>query len=339
MSEYKRQIATGAVVAVLCAAILAFGALSYLPAQQSSTTIVSTVTNTMTTATSVVTSTQTVSSSTSVTTTLTTTIPAATTYTNQTVPLDNRLEVSPIGSLGSSNNATTYAEALASNLGEIPVRLVSQQQPTCSGGPAPCGQSAYVFKTARDSNITVDFVNGSFYQLQYEVENYSALYNGYWNAHSYGNPPTTAEDVAVGNLMLKAFNLDLSRVTLDDNTTGPGWALWTQEYNGLQIANGGQIYFEVYPPTSAIIRLLIVEGAGWYQIPSGFPLDTTSSAALGAARAYATSAIHMGFIVYAGVSWQIVRDHLYYAATISDQMKTYVLFVNPATGEVGLPAA
>jgi len=183
----------------------------------------------------------------------------------------------------------------------------------------------------------VDFISGSFYEFDYIVQDYNTLFNGYWNSHPIGNPPTTAEDLAVSNLMLNSFGLDLSKVTLNDNITGPGWAQWSQEFNGLQIANSGEVYFEVYPPTSAIIRLIVIEGAGWHLVPANFPLDIQASAALDSAKGYATTTLHIGFIGYASISLQIVQDHLYYAATLSNQSKTYILFVNPITGEVGFP--
>lgn len=339
MSEYRRQIATGALVAVLLAGTLGFVTIFYLPTQPSyATTTQTTSFSSYTTATVTAGSTATTQSMTTITQ-ASSTIPSATTYTNQTVTLDPRLAVSPLGNLSSNTNATSIAAALALNLGELPIRLISRQLPTCTGSSVACTQSTYLFGTAKGSNITMDFIGRSFYQLQYEVKNYSELYNDYWNTHPYGNPPTAAEDVAVGNLLLKTYDLDLSRVALNDNITGPGWASWSQEYNGLQIANSGQIYFEVYPPTSSIIRLLIVEGAGWSLIPHDFPLNISATAALGLARAYATNTIHMGFIGYASISFQIVQDHMYYAATVSDQYSTYILFVNPVTGEVGFPTA
>jgi hypothetical protein len=261
--------------------------------------------------------------------------------------LDPRLAVSPIqGLLETSGNATTIAYALASSLNELPVQLILHNPATCSFNSTSCTEEnfpystavdLYIFETAKGSNITVELIQGRFIELQYDDANYSSLYNDYWNSHPYGSPPSAAEDVAVGDLLLKSFGLDLSGVSLADNVTGPGWASWTEEYNGLGIANSGEIYFEVYPPTSQIIRLVIDESGGWHLIPSDFPLNISASAALDYAKAYATNTLHMGFLGYASVSLEIVQNCMYYAATVSNQSQTYVLFVNPITGEVGFP--
>lgn len=323
MAEYKKEIGTAVTAAIVIAVILGAVAIySFPPPSIGNSTSGSTSRGTTGFGT---------------TTMRSTTIPMASTYTNETVSLDSRLAVEPLGNLRTSTNATTVAEALASNLGELPIQPVSQRLPSCSDNSVFCTQSTYVFRTSTGSNISVDFISGSFYELDYIVQDYNTLYNGYWNSHSIGNPPTTAEDLAVGNLMLNSFGLDLSKVTLNDNVTGPGWAQWSQEYNGLQIANSGVVYFEVYPPTSEIIRLIIIEGAGWHLVPANFPLNVQASAALDSAKAYATNTLHVGYIGYASISLQIVQDHLYYAATLSNQSKTYILFVNPITGEVGFP--
>jgi hypothetical protein len=273
--------------------------------------------------------------------TSTSTIPAAQTYTSSVTPFDSCLAVSPLGSLQTTTNASAIAEALAANLGQLPLRFVSAYSTTCANGSPQCPNSTtlfptYLFQTARDSNITVTFLGGSFFELEYLVNNYSS-YNDYWNSHPFGNPPPAAADAAVSSLMLKAFNLDLSKVALNDGVQGPGWQQWTQEYDGLQIANGGVVQFEIYPPTSAVIELLIVQGSGWHVIPSNFPLDVPASTALNAAEEYASTDLHMGFLSYASISLQVIQDHLYYAATVSDQSRTYVLFVNPITGGVGFP--
>jgi len=173
--------------------------------------------------------------------------------------------------------------------------------------------------------------------LQYLVNNYSAIYNDYWNSHQFGNPPPPSVDAKASNLTRMAFNLNLSEVAVYNKTNGPGWQEWQQEFNGSTIANSGQIIFQIYPPTSTIIELLIIEEAGWHAIPSNFPLDVSASEALNSAESYATTELHLGYIAYAHISLQIIQDHLYYAATVSDQSKTYVLFVNPITGEIGLP--
>jgi len=353
MSGYKRQIASGAILALVLAGVLGFGVLTYLPAQppasstatttseSSVTTLTSTstvpVTSTTSTATTYTsaTSTTTVTSATvtsTVTSTSTSTV-GTVTYTNQTVPLDSRLAVTPLGNLSSSTNATAIAGELASGLGELPIQLVSKHLDTCF---FTCDQSIYSFSTAKDSNITVFFVGSSFYLLLYEVQNYSGYLDA-WNNQTTWSPPTVGEDLAVSNLMLRAYGLDLSRVGLDASSTGPGWATWSQEYQGLPIANSSQITFNVYQPTSLIFRLEIIAYSGWNVIPPNFPMNVSATEALASAQAYATNTIHIGNITSATIAFQIIQGHMYYAATISSQSQAFILYVNPATGEVGFP--
>ena len=351
MSGYKRQIASGAILALVLAGVLGFGVLTYLPAQPpaSSTAIttsessVTTVTSTSTVPVTSTTSTATTYTSTTVTTSVTsatatstvtsTSTVATVTYTNQTVPLDSRLAVTPLGNLSSSINATAISRELASGLGELPIQLVSKHLDTCF---FTCDQSIYSFSTAKDSNITVFFVGSSFYLLLYEVQNYSGYLDA-WNNQTTWGPPTVGEDLAVSNLMLRAYGLDLSRVGLDASSTGPGWATWSQEYQGLPIANSSQITFNVYQPTSMIFRLEIIAYAGWNVIPPNFPLNVAATEALASAQAYATDTVHVGNITSATIAFQIIQGHMYYAATISSQSQAYILYVNPATGEVGFP--
>jgi hypothetical protein len=346
MSGYKRQIASGAILALVLAAVLGFGVLTYLPAQPptSSTTIttsessVTTVTSTSTVPVTSTTSTTTMYTSASTTATITsssTSTVQTVTYTNQTVPLDSRLAVTPLGNLSSSTNATTIAIDLASGLGELPIQLVSEHLSTCF---FTCDQSIYSFSTAKDSNITVFLVGGSFYLLLYQVQNYSTYLDA-WTNQTTWSPPTVGEDIAVSNLMLRAYGLDLSRVGLDANSTGPGWSTWNQEYQGLPIVNSSQITFNVYQPTSLIFRLEIIAYAGWNVIPSGFPLNVTATEALASAQGYATNTIHIGNVTSATIAFQIIQGHMYYAATISSQSRAYILYVNPDTSEVGFPTA
>jgi hypothetical protein len=224
---------------------------------------------------------------------------------------------------------------LAFGLGELPIQLVSKQLNTCF---FTCDQSIYSYRTAKDSNITVYFVGRSFYLLLYEVQNYSTYLNSWINQTTW-SPPTVGEDLAVSNLMLRAYGLDLSKVGLDANSTGPGWATWSQEYHGLPITNSSQITFNVYQPTSLIFRLEIIAYAGWNVIPSSFPLDVSASEALASAQTYATNTIHMRTITLATIAFQIIQDHMYYIATVGNQSIVYILYVNPVTGEVGFPTA
>jgi len=333
LSEYKKQIATGAVIAILMAGILGFGVL-YFPTQPAPVTLTATET-TSTTSTSFATSTTTeattTSSVSSITSSSTSTIQTVT-YTNHTVLPDSRLAVAPLGNFSSNANATSIAADLASGLGELPIQLVSKQLNTCF---FTCDQSIYAFRTALGSNITVYFTGTSFYLLLYEVQNYTA-YNQYWTNHTTGSPPTAEEDVAVGNLMLKAYGLDLSRVSFA-SFTQPGWATWSQEYKGLPIANSSQITFNVYPPKSLIIRLETIAYAGWSLIPSNFPLDVSPSTALASAEAYAADTLHIGNITSASIAFQVIHGDMYYCATVGNQSEAYILYVNPVTGEVGFP--
>lgn len=345
MSGYKRQIVSGAILALVLAGVLGFGVVTYLPAQPttSSTTSVTTETSTTT----VITSTTSIPMTTSTTSTVSTTsipttsISSATstlqtvTYTNQTVPLDPRLAVTPLGNLSSSTNATAIANDLASGLGELPIHLVSKHLNTCV---FTCDRSVFSFRTSKDSNITVYFVGNSFYLLLYEVQNYSTYFNA-WTNQTTWTPPTVGEDLTVSNLLLRAYGLDLGRVSLNANSTGPGWATWSQEYQGLPIVNSSQITFYVYQPSSLIFRLEIIESAGWNVIPPSFPLSVSASEALASAQAYAMDTIHIVNVSSATIAFQIIQSHLYYVATIGSQSLAYVLYVNPATGEVGFPTA
>jgi hypothetical protein len=169
------------------------------------------------------------------------------------------------------------------------------------------------------------------------IENYSSVFNGYWNSHPIGSPPSALEGATIADLMLNSFNLDLSNLSLNETVTGPGWALWIQQYDGLEITNSSQIYFQVYPPTGAVIQLLVFEGSGWNAIPSNFSLGISPALAMKNAEQYATVDLHFGQIGYIGISLQVIQEHIYYSITLSDQSKTYQLFMNPITGEIGFP--
>jgi hypothetical protein len=279
------------------------------------------------------------------------------------------------GLLETSTNATTIAEALASSFNQLPIQLTLHSPPTCTGTSTSCGEAdfpystavdLYIFKSSTGSNITVEFILGRFLELQYVVQDYNSLYNDYFNNYTAGmsNPSPSIASVTVGNLMLSAYGIDLSKVSLANIYAGEQWLRvdWTEQYRGMGIANSAEVYFEYYPPTSQVIRLIIVENSieeqdlccgypltlgmigtfnaeqgGWYLIPQNFPLNISASAALNSAKEYGTNTLHMNNIVYASIDLQVIQDHLYYAATISDQSKTYYLFVNPITGEVGFP--
>lgn len=351
MSEYKKEVTLA--VAVVVIGVLALATLANL--------ILPMTSNTTGNRTSSLSQTSTFTSF-----VFTSTIPKVSTYTSGTLQLDPRLVVNPMGDVfQTSSNATQIAQKLASFLGELPLQLTRHIPASCNDAgcsevnfPYSTAVDLYAFQTARGSNITVEMIQERFFELQYFVKNYSSLHNDYWNNHPAGNPPNSTEDASVRNLLLQSFNLDLSKTQVDMNVTGPGWAQWSQEYNGLNIANSGQVYFEVYPPTSKMIELIIVEDGGnyppttingvglflsqygdWHIIPSNFTLSISSSIALNDAKAFATNVLHMGFIGYASVSLQIVSDHLYYAATVSDSGRSVLLFVNPISGEVGSPTS
>jgi hypothetical protein len=309
--------------------------------------------------------------------TASTTIPSPQTYTNETVSPDPRLAVTPMdGLLGTSNNATLIAGDVASYFNELPITLVKHQPATCSASSTvsipgiPAGQNCretdypystaidfYKFNGSKGSVIYVDLFQGKFLELQYIVKNYTALHDSSVN---YTNPSSAVASAKVANLIANAYGIDLSKFTLGNIFAGDGSnrVSWYQTYQGMQISDGGGIYFEYYPPTSQIIWLVVnmdfgwgiqppwsfndlgryaVGIGGWNQIPSSITLNLSSSVALAGAKTYAENTLHMGFIGYSSIELALVSGHLYYAATVANQSNTYVLFVNPITGEVGYP--
>lgn len=334
MAEYRKEIVTTVSVAIILAALLGATAIYLFPSFGKGNTTVSNRT------------------SVTVITQQTSTIPPARTYTNQTVSLDPRLSVTPMqGLLESSSNATEIANALASGLQEAPIQLLSHRPATCVASSTSCIESnypystavdLYVFRTAKGSNITVNLIQGKFFELQYVVQDFDALYNGYLNNHTgaiYPPPSASAASAKVADLMLESFGIDLSKVSLVNNVTGPIWVQWSQQFQGLNIANSGVVYFEFYPLTSQVIRMVIDENGGWHLVPSNFPLDIPPSNALSSAKAYAITTLEMGSINYAKTSLQVIQSHLYYALTVANQTMTYVLYVNPITGVVGYPSS
>ena len=311
--------------------------------------------------------------------TATSTIPSPQTFTNETVSPDPRLAVTPIdGLLGTSSNATLIAEDVASYFNELPIMLVEHQPATCSASSTvsipgiPAGQNcreidypystaidSYKFNSSKGSTIYVDFFQGKFLELQYIVKNYTALHDGSVN---YTNPSSAVASAKVASLMASAYGIDLGKFTLGNMFAGDGSnrVSWYQTYQGMQVGDGGGIYFEYYPPTSQIIWLIVnmnfgweiqppwsfsdlgvfaADIGGWNQIPSSITLNLSSSAALADAKTYATNTLQMGFIGYSSIELALVSGHLYYAATVANQSNTYVLFVNPITGEVGYPSS
>src|SRR5215471_17648912 len=169
MAEYKKEIGTAVAFAILVAAFMGAIAIYSFPSSAGNLSNGSSTT------------TQSTSSTTS-------TIPFPKTYTNETILMDPRLAVTRMnGLLGTSNNATRIAETLALYLNESPVQMVEYRPATCSSSETNCrlidypystAFDYYVFKTAKGSNITVDFVQGTFLELQYVVQNYRNICNG-----------------------------------------------------------------------------------------------------------------------------------------------------------------
>src|SRR5487761_1429764 len=198
MTEYKREIGVAVAVAILLAIVVGVAAIFYFPGP-------AVPTGSSSTGSLVSTQTSTVESR---------TLPFAETYTNATMALDPSLSVNPIeGLLQTSSNATMIAQSLASQLNELPINLVSQQLPMCSGNSAVCSESTYFYKTAAGSNITVTLWQGKFYFLDYLTQDYWTL--------TYGNATTTntsfnvtRADLQVQQLMNNAFSLPLGNLSL-----------------------------------------------------------------------------------------------------------------------------
>lgn len=319
--------------------------------------------------------------STGTTYTATSTISPPQTYTNETVVPDARLSVTPMdGLLGTSNNATAIAEDVASFFNELPITLVGHQPATCSATTSesipgiPAGKNCrevdypystaidfYRFNSSKGSTIYVNFFQGRFLEVQYTVENYTALHDHVVSNYSKPFSPDVASAKVV-DLMANEFGIDLSKLALDNAYAGDGSdrVSWYQTYGGLQIANAGGIYFEFYPPTSQIIWLVVnmnsgwegqppwsfqafdmfsAEIGGWNMIPSSVTLNVSSLVALAHAKTYAATTLHMGYVSYSNIELALVSGHLYYAATVANQSTAYVLLVNPITGQVGYPTA
>jgi hypothetical protein len=320
LAEYKREIGAAVTVAVVLAVVMGMFANYYFsgPSLTGGTT-----TNT-------------------ITITGSRTLPPIQTYTSATAPPDPSLAVSPIqGLLQTSTNASAIAESLASQLNELPIYLVSQQLPTCSGNTILCTQATYLYRTAAGSNITVTLIQGEFYELAYITQDYWEL--TYGNATSATGPAfsTTQADGEVQQIMNDAFGVPLQNLTVVDqfppSLSPTDYVVqWVQGYDGVPIASS-VVYFEFYPPTSELTRMIIIEGTGWYQIPSDFPLSIQASTALSAVEGYAANTLHMSSITYTDVSLQVVDDQMYYAVTVSNYTNGYILFVNPRTGEIGFP--
>ncbi len=206
MSQLRRQIAVGAVIAILSAIGLGLGANLFLPPQAVSSTATSTAfttsssasfstltttatqTNTatssyasssssssvtLTTSSNISTTVTTTTTSTGVsTTTYTSTVSSATTPTpilgvNPRVQLDPSLGVSLAQSVLLSSNATQIAEQLASVLGESPVTLTGVMPPHGPNDSILAYQTTYDYSTAAGSRIVVTFVQNVFYQVDY----------------------------------------------------------------------------------------------------------------------------------------------------------------------------
>jgi hypothetical protein len=316
--------------------------------------------------------------STATTYTATSTIPSPQTYTNTTVAPDPRLAVTPMdGLLGATSNASLIAEKVASFFNELPVTLVEHQSPVCSASSTvsipgiPTGENCrtidypystaidfYKFNTSKGSTIYVDLFQGRFLEFQYTVRNYTGLHDSSVN---YTNPSPDVASAGVADLMSNAYGIDLGKFSLGDIFAGDGSnrVAWYQTYQGMQIGSGGGIYFEYYPPTSQVIWLIVNMNSGWEaqppwsfnslstfaagiggwdEIPSSITLNLSSSVALADAKTYATNTLHMGYIGYSSIELALISGHLYYSATVANQSNTYVLFVDPISGEIGYPS-
>ena len=319
MAEYKREIGAAVTVAVVLAVVMGMFA-NYYFSGPSLTGVTATVTATASR-----------------------TLPPIQTYTSATAPPDSSLAVNPIqGLLQTSTNASAIAESLASQLNELPIYLVSQQLPTCSGNTILCTQATYLYRTAAGSNITITLMQGEFYELDYITQDYWELTYGNATSATGSAFNTTQADGEVQQIMNDAFGVPLQNLTVIDQLPphlGPTDYVvqWGQGYGGTPIANSGVVYFEFYPPTSELVRLIITEGTGWYQIPSDFPLSIQASSALDAVEGYATYTVRWNSIAYTDVSLQVVDCQMYYAVTVSNYVYGYLFFVNPRTGEIGLP--
>ncbi len=94
-----------------------------------------------------------------------------------------------------------------------------------------------------------------------------------------------------------------------------------------------------------LLRVTIM-GSLWYRIPSNFPLEIDAQEVIDIATGYARNSLKMGGIYPSPSPYQIepvmfvvVQDHLYYLATLTNSSGGYQIFVNPRTGEVGMPTS
>lgn len=358
-------MAVGAVLAIVSAAVLGLGVITYLPTQQQSSstiTFTSTLQSSTATMTSLATSTTTTSATSSSTlsssSVLTSTTTAATTisssslitetpiiYSGKTVSIDPALQVPIFRSVLSSGNATEIAGRLAAALEELPVVETGTPElcADCWNGTSYSG--TYTYKTAEGSSIAVTVVQGSFYELDYGIGPAPSSVLGH--RFSVLNASVTAASIMTSlgvpmeniSVMDQRFSLSPSVFELE----------WSQSMEGLPIAEAllakggsGQMRnvsasFRFNPGLSQLTGITIT-GADWYEIPSGFPLLVTAPDAVNLAADYATNLLGVTNIASARVAFAAVQNHLYYSVTLASGNSRYLLFVNPRTGEVGLPS-
>lgn len=347
----KRKVATGAILAIISAAVLGFGVIAYLPPQSTSTSTITMSTTTpsitATTTASSAATTITVSSSstistlttlTSTTTTVKTTASTTTTtgpviYAGKTVAIDPALQVPLFQSVLLSNNASQIANSVASSLNALPITLTG----------VTSGESFH-FRTANGSSIIVTLVQGSFYRLDYSSNSTSTPGSssrfGIENASESAASMMTNLGVPASsvNWVDQEFYLSPSTYELKSSQSLQGvpltGALVTNSSGNYVLSISAAFQFN---PQSSLLTGMTILSADWYQIPSGFPLQNGPSQAITLAADYAVGSLGVTTIASAQVSFVGVQNHLYYAVTLATGSTSYILFVNPRTGEVGLP--
>ncbi len=369
MSQLRRQIAVGAIIAILSAVGLGLGANLLVPSQVASSTTASTFSTATSTATTtfvssssgtLTTSSGISSSSTSTgTTTATATQTSTATYTstassvttptpslgvNPTVQLDPSLGVSPARSVLLSANATQIAEQLASVLGESPVTSTGVVLPHGPNDSILAHQATYNFSTSSGSRITITFIQDVFYQLDYV--------SGVKGAQSTAtftplNATAAALKILAGmgvptrtdRLMVQAENLISSQDYLFQ--WAPAYAgipisgTLVKNFDGSNVIQGNSVYFEFNPRSGSPTRIILISPY-WYTVGDGFPLTISPLQATNIAATFAMG-LGMSDINNPQVNFVVVHNSLYYAITIGNSAQQFELIVNPRTGEVGLP--
>ena len=286
-------------------------------------------------------------------------------YTNKTVPLDPNLKIESVQSVLSSYNATLIAESLAYALGEHPVTTVV-------GGDVAGGYND--FRTAKGSWINITKGDTPLYpqiEIFYYRWDWTPSSPIAWEqpAPQYATSsvpfPNFNHTVAVerSQQIMSILGVPANYINLTESDgyiySTPSAIIWNQGSFGTPFGGtmvkilmygddayyflGSSFAFEFHPPDMRLLRVTIM-GSLWYSIPSSFPLKIDAQKAIDIATDYAKNTLKMEGIypkpspyLMEPVVFVAAQDCLYYLVTLTNPSGGYQIFVNPRTGEVGMP--